>query len=63
MTTSIEKWIDKKSEKWFGTPEKKMRVLQLGVYVSNLYALFGVLFLIWLLFHNQINELWSTIAK
>jgi hypothetical protein len=63
MPTRIDKLIDKKSEEWFGTPEKKMRVLQLGVYASNLYALFGILFLIWLLFHDQINQLWINIAK
>jgi len=63
MPNRINAWVDKKSEKWFGTPEKKMRLLQYGVYMSNIYAFFGVLFLIWVLFHEQITELWLNLTR
>ncbi len=63
MPNRINAWVDKKSEKWFGTPEKKMRLLQYGVYMSNIYAFFGVLFLIWVLFNEQITELWLNLTK
>ncbi len=42
-------WFERKSEDWFGTPEKKMRLLQWLVYITNLYVIFGIFVLIWLL--------------
>ncbi|MCJ7445404.1 MAG: hypothetical protein MUO26_12920 [Methanotrichaceae archaeon] len=63
MPNKINNWVDKKSEEWFGTAEKKMRLLQYGVYISNIYAFFGVMFLIWVLFHEQLTEIWLNLTK
>ena len=52
-------WIDKKTEEWFGTPEKKMRLLQWLVYITNLYIIFGIFVLIWLFYHEHITALWN----
>jgi hypothetical protein len=52
-------WFERKSEEWFGTPEKKMRLLQWLVYITNLYIIFGIFVLIWILYGNHIIDLWN----
>lgn len=56
-------WINRKAEDWFGTPEKKMRLLQWLVYITNLYIIFGIFVLIWLLYHEHITALWNELMK
>lgn len=55
----MSNWIERKAEDWFGTPEKKMRLLQWLVYITNLYIIFGILVLIWLLYGEHIRQAWS----
>ena len=55
----MSSWFDRKAEDWFGNPEKKMRLLQWGVYVSNLYTFFGICVLIWLLYGDHIIAMWN----
>jgi hypothetical protein len=55
--------LNKKAEDWFGTPEKKMRLLQWLVYITNLYIIFGIFVLIWLLYHEHIIALWNELMK
>ena len=52
-------WFERKSEDWFGTPEKKMRLLQWLVYITNLYVIFGIFVLIWLLYGEYIIQAWE----
>ncbi|GAB6265068.1 MAG: hypothetical protein AB7E62_00805 [Methanothrix sp.] len=52
-------WFERKSEDWFGTPEKKMRLLQWLVYITNLYVIFGIFVLIWLLYGDYIIQAWE----
>jgi hypothetical protein len=52
-------WFEKKAEEWFGTPEKKMRLLQWLVYIANLYIIFGIFVLIWVLYGDHLRELWN----
>jgi hypothetical protein len=54
-------WFERKAEKWFGTPEKKMRLLQWLVYTTNLYIIFGIFVLIWVLYGDHLRELWNHI--
>ncbi len=56
-------WINRKAEDWFGTPEKKMRLLQWLVYITNLYIIFGIFMLIWILYGEHIIVLWNQIMK
>lgn len=56
-------WINRKAEDWFGTPEKKMRLLQWLVYITNLYIIFGIFVLIWILYGEHIIALWNHIMK
>ncbi len=48
--------FERKAEDWFGTPEKKMRLLQWLVYITNLYIIFGIFLLIYILYGPYINE-------
>jgi hypothetical protein len=59
----MSSWFERKAEKWFGTPEKKMRLLQWLVYITNLYIIFGIFVLIWLLYHEHITALWNELMK
>ncbi len=52
-------WFQRKAQEWFGTPEKKMRLLQWLVYITNLYIIFGIFVLIWILYHQYIIEFWN----
>lgn len=56
-------WVERKAEEWFGTPERKMRLLQWLVYISNLYVFFGILVLIWIFHKEHIIELWNYLIK
>ncbi len=56
-------WFERKAEDLFGTPEKKMRLLQWLVYITNLYIIFGIFMLIWILYHEHIIALWNHIMK
>ena len=53
--------LERKAEEWFGTPEKKARLLQWLVYISNLYVLLGVFVLIWVLYHEHLIALWNAL--
>jgi hypothetical protein len=55
--------LNRKAEDWFGTPEKKMRLLQWLVYITNLYIIFGIFVLIWILYHDHIIALMNVIMK
>jgi hypothetical protein len=59
----MSEWLDKKADEWFGTPEKKMRLLQWGVYISNLYILFGIGVLIWILYGEHIQVALAEIMR
>jgi hypothetical protein len=50
-------YYERKAEEWFGTPEKKMRMLQWLVYITNLYIIFGIGVLIWVLYGDKITIL------
>jgi len=54
----MSNFIERKAQDWFGTPEKKMRLLQWLVYITNLYVIFGIFVLIWILYHNQLIDMW-----
>ena len=56
---AMGKWFERKAEDWFGTPEKKMRLLQWLVYITNLYVIFGIFVLIWLLYGEYIIQAWE----
>ena len=53
--------LERKAEEWFGTPEKKARMLQWLVYISNLYVLLGVFVLIWVLYGDHLIALWNSL--
>ncbi|MBN1324429.1 MAG: hypothetical protein JW986_10620 [Methanotrichaceae archaeon] len=55
--------LERKAKKWFGTPEKKARLLQWLVYVSNLYVMLGVFVLIWVLYGEHLIELWNRLSR
>jgi len=50
-------YFERKAEEWFGTPEKKMKMLQWLVYITNLYIIFGIGVLIWILYGDKISIL------
>ena len=56
---AMSNWFERKAEDWFGTPEKKMRLLQWLVYITNLYIIFGIFVLIWILYGEYIIEAWN----
>jgi len=56
----MSNWFERKAEDWFGTPEKKMRLLQWLVYITNLYVIFGIFVLIWLLYGDYIMQAWQS---
>jgi len=53
--------LERKAKEWFGTPEKKARLLQWLVYISNLYVLFGVFVLIYVLYGDHLIALWNSL--
>ena len=63
MTSAMSTLFERKSEAWFGTPEKKMRLLQWLVYITNLYIIFGIFVLIWILYGQYIIQAWNHYLK
>jgi hypothetical protein len=59
----MSNWIERKAEDWFGTAEKKMRLMQWLVYITNLYIIFGILVLIYLLYGPHIIEFWHELTR
>lgn len=59
---SMTGWAGKKAKEWFGTPEKKMRLLQWLVYISNLYVILGIFVLIYILYGDHLRELWDAMS-
>jgi hypothetical protein len=59
----MSNWFERKAEDWFGTPEKKMRLLQWLVYITNLYVIFGILVLIWILYGKNISQAWQDFIR
>jgi len=53
--------LERKASEWFGTPEKKARLLQWLVYISNLYVILGVFVLIYILYGDHLTELWNAL--
>jgi len=53
--------LERKAKEWFGTPEKKARLLQVLVYISNLYVILGVFVLIWVLYGDHLIALWNSL--
>lgn len=53
--------LERKANEWFGTPEKKARLLQVLVYISNLYVILGVFVLIWVLYGDHLIALWNSL--
>jgi hypothetical protein len=53
--------LERKASEWFGTPEKKARLLQWLVYISNLYVLLGVFVLIYILYGDHLIALWNAL--
>jgi hypothetical protein len=56
-------WFERKAEDWFGTPEKKMRLMQWLVYITNLYIILGIFLLIYVLYGQYINEFLSELTR
>ncbi len=54
-------WFDRKAEDHFGTPEKKARAFMWLVYITNLYIIFGIFVLIWILYGDHIIQLWHSL--
>jgi len=54
-------FLERKASEWFGTPEKKARLLQWLVYISNLYVILGVFVLIYVLYGDHLTELWNAL--
>lgn len=59
----MSNFIERKAEDWFGTPEKKMRLMQWLVYITNLYIIFGILVLIYILYGPHIIEFWHELTR
>ncbi|MGD0952170.1 MAG: hypothetical protein ABR985_07225 [Methanotrichaceae archaeon] len=59
----MSNWFERKAEDWFGTAEKKMRLMQWLVYITNLYIIFGILVLIYLLYGPHIIEFWHELTR
>ncbi len=59
MIPAMSSWFERKFEDRFGTPEKKMRLLQWLVYITNLYIIFGIFVLIWILYGKYIMQAWT----
>lgn len=59
----MSNFIERKAEDWFGTAEKKMRLMQWLVYITNLYIIFGILVLIYLLYGQHIIEFWHELTR
>jgi hypothetical protein len=57
----MQNLLERKAEEWFGTPEKKARLLQWLVYISNLYVLLGVFVLIYVLYGDHLIALWNSL--
>ena len=55
----MSNWFERKAEDWYGTPEKKMRLMQWLVYITNLYIIFGIFVLIWMLYSEYIIQAWN----
>jgi len=53
--------LERKANEWFGTPEKKARLLQWLVYISNLYIILGLFIFIWVLYHEHLIALWNAL--
>ena len=53
--------LEQKASEWFGTPEKKARLLQWLVYISNLYIILGLFIFIWILYHEHLIALWNAL--
>lgn len=53
--------LERKAKEWFGTPEKKARLLQVLVYISNLYIILGVFVLIYVLYGDHLIALWNSL--
>ena len=58
----MPEWIKRKTDDWFGTPEKKAKLFLWLVYLLNLYIIFGILILIWALYGDHIIELWQALT-
>ena len=56
-------WFERKAEDWYGTPEKKMRLLQWLVYITNLYIIFWIFVLIWILYGKYIMHAYNNIMS
>jgi hypothetical protein len=59
----MSNWFERKAEDWFGTAEKKARLMQWLVYITNLYIIFGILVLIYLLYGPHIIEFWHELTR
>lgn len=59
----MSNFIERKAEDWFGTPEKKARLMQWLVYITNLYIIFGILVLIYILYGPHIQEFWHELTR
>jgi len=56
-------WFERKAEDWFGTSEKKARLMQWLVYITNLYIIFGIFVLIYILYGPYIHEFWRELTR
>jgi hypothetical protein len=59
----MSNWFERKATDWFGTPEKKARLFQWLVYVTNLYIILGIFILIYILYGQYINEFWRELIR
>jgi hypothetical protein len=59
----MSNWFERKAHNWFGTPEKKARLLQWLVYITNLYIILGIFILIYILYGQYINEFWRELTR
>lgn len=56
-------WFERKAEEWFGSPEKKMRLLQWAVYITNLYVILGIFILIYIMYGEHLRDLWQELMN
>jgi hypothetical protein len=56
-------WLERKATEWFGTHEKKVRLFQWLVYITNLYIFFGVCVLIYVLYGDHLIQIWNNLTR
>jgi hypothetical protein len=59
----MSNWFERKAHDWFGTSEQKARLMQWLVYITNLYIIFGIFVLIYILYGPYIIEFFNELTR